>query len=260
VVKIYQALHLHQEFIVLGLKLILFYSSSAQLTNTNGPLTLNGLNIPNAEFVFQIGTTLITATASNVILINVNNPCDIFWIVGSSATLGTNSLLEGTIIAAVSISFDASATLTGKALAQTGAVTLISNLVNTRNCNGTQNSIVIVQNSTINNNDVCARTSINGSYIIVNGSPQINTPLFNSALSDAVNLYNTIQAMKCDVNLNIIENFPATYTPGVYCLFTPAQVTGSITFDGQNNPDPFFFIIANQALSLGNIPISFING
>lgn len=68
-----------------------------------GALTLNAKGDPNAVFIFQTGSTLTTASASSVILVNGAQPCNVFWQVGSSATLGTNSKFVGTIMADQSI-------------------------------------------------------------------------------------------------------------------------------------------------------------
>jgi hypothetical protein len=106
------------------------FSSSAQLTGT---LTLNAQNNPNAEFVFQIGTALTTASNSSVVMTNNSvSPlgCDVFWQVGSSATLGTDTAFEGHILALTSITLNNGATIKdGSALARNGAVTLDTNTI-----------------------------------------------------------------------------------------------------------------------------------
>lgn len=105
------------------------HTSSSTLGIT-GDVTLDGLNNPNSIFVFQIGSGLTTASGSRVVLINQASAANVYWQVRSSATLGAGSTISGNILAQASISFDAGATLTGRALARTGAVTLISNSVN----------------------------------------------------------------------------------------------------------------------------------
>jgi hypothetical protein len=108
---------------------VYFFFSSAQLTGT---LTLNDEGNPNAQFVFQIGSTLITATDSSVTTINGGSTpgVTVFWQVGSSATLGTGTAFEGNILALASITLNTGATiLDGSALARTGAVTLDGNSV-----------------------------------------------------------------------------------------------------------------------------------
>lgn len=99
-----------------------------------GQLTLNGQNDPNSVFVFQAASTLTTASASSVLLINGANPCNIFWQVGSSATLGTNSDFIGTILALTSITLTTDADVEGRALARNGAVTLDDNTFTQPNC------------------------------------------------------------------------------------------------------------------------------
>lgn len=102
------------------------FATSAQLT---GVLTLNALGNPNAEFIFQIGSTLTTASNSAVLLINSASPCNVFWQVGSSATLGTNTVFAGNVVALTSITLNTGASVSGRALALNGAVTLDTNTV-----------------------------------------------------------------------------------------------------------------------------------
>ena len=90
-----------------------------------GTLTLSGGGI----YIFKIGSTLITASGSRVSLINGAQPCDIFWTVGSSATLNTSTTFVGNILAVASIQMLTGATLNGRALAQTAAVTLDTNRI-----------------------------------------------------------------------------------------------------------------------------------
>ena len=94
-----------------------------------GTLTLDAQGNPDAVFIFQAGSTLITASGSRVELINGANPCNVFWQVGSSATLGTNSVFVGTILALTSITANTGAVVTGRLLARNGAVTLDSNTI-----------------------------------------------------------------------------------------------------------------------------------
>jgi hypothetical protein len=90
-----------------------------------GTLTLDGGGDPNATFVFQAGSSLITA--GNIVLINGAQAKNVFWQVGTSATLGTGSQWQGNILALTSITLVDNATLTGRALARNGAVSLGTN-------------------------------------------------------------------------------------------------------------------------------------
>jgi Ice-binding-like len=108
------------------------FSSSAQLTGT---LTLDAQGNPDAVFIFQIGSTLTTASGSSVVLINGGSPCNVFWQVGSSATLGTDTTFLGTIIALQSITLNTGADiLSGRALALNGSVTMHRNNVSVVPC------------------------------------------------------------------------------------------------------------------------------
>jgi hypothetical protein len=106
---------------------VYFFASSAQLTGT---LTLNNLGNPNALFVFQIGSTLTTASSSSVIFSSSLTDPNVFWQVGSSATLGTGTSFEGNILALTSITLNNGASIgCGSALAINGAVTLNNNTI-----------------------------------------------------------------------------------------------------------------------------------
>jgi len=102
------------------------FSTSAQLTGT---LTLNGQGNSAAVFIFKIGSTLTTASASSVVLTNSASSCGVYWQVGSSATLGTGTALVGNIVALTSITLNTGASVTGRVLARNGATTLDNNAV-----------------------------------------------------------------------------------------------------------------------------------
>lgn len=102
------------------------FTSSAELT---GILTLDAQGNSNAEWVFQIGSTITTASASSVLLINGANACNVFWQIGSSATLGTGTIFAGNIIAEASITVTTGCSVFGGLYALTAAVTLDDNLI-----------------------------------------------------------------------------------------------------------------------------------
>ncbi|MGA8276901.1 MAG: ice-binding family protein [Rhodanobacteraceae bacterium] len=102
------------------------FSSSAQLTGT---LTLDAQGDPNAVFIFQIGSSLTTASAASVVVINGGSDCNVFWQVGSSETLGTGSAFVGNTLALTSITLTTSATSHGSLLARNGAVTMDTNQI-----------------------------------------------------------------------------------------------------------------------------------
>lgn len=100
------------------------YKSTSGLEISSGDLTLDARGNANAVFIFQIVSTLDTTEGRQIILAGGAKASNIFWQVGSSATLGTNSVFIGTIMADQSISFTTGATLNGRAMARIGAVTL----------------------------------------------------------------------------------------------------------------------------------------
>ena len=94
-----------------------------------GNVTLDGQNDPNAVFIFQMASTLTASTSSTVTLIRLANPCNVFWQVGSSATINAASVFNGNILAQASISVLTGTTVNGRLLARTGAVSLLSDIV-----------------------------------------------------------------------------------------------------------------------------------
>jgi hypothetical protein len=101
-------------------------TSSLGLTGT---VTLDAENDINAVFIFQAGSTLITETNSTVSLIRSAQACNVFWQVGSSATVRANAVFVGTILALTSATLETGATVTGRVLARNGAATLDSNSI-----------------------------------------------------------------------------------------------------------------------------------
>jgi hypothetical protein len=99
-----------------------------------GALTLDAQGDANAVFIFQAASTLITASASHVNLINGAQPCNVFWQIGSSATFGTTSVFVGNVMALTSISLNNGVTLQGRALARNGSVTLINDTITAGHC------------------------------------------------------------------------------------------------------------------------------
>jgi hypothetical protein len=112
------------------------FNSSAQVT---GALTLNFAGASNQDFVFQIGSTLTTASAATIVVENGNATDGVFFQVGTSAILGSSTVFAGNILALDSITFDSTAKiLCGRAIAQTAAVTMITNTISD-DCTGAGN-------------------------------------------------------------------------------------------------------------------------
>jgi hypothetical protein len=109
------------------------YKSTSSLA-ISGNVTLDAQGNPDAVFIFQISSTLTTASGSHIVLANNAKACNVFWQVGSSATLGTNSVFKGNILALTSITITTGADLEGRALARNGAVTLDTNVITGCTC------------------------------------------------------------------------------------------------------------------------------
>jgi type VI secretion system secreted protein VgrG len=112
------------------------YEATSSL-EVKGALTLNAQGDPDAVWIFQApASTLVTDVGSSVVLENGAQACNVFWKVGSSATLNTSSVFVGTILALTSITVQNGATITGRALARNGAVTLDDDTINVPSCAG----------------------------------------------------------------------------------------------------------------------------
>lgn len=112
-----------------GLNLTPGVYNSASTLDLTGVLTLNAGGDPNAVWVFQAGSALTTAVGSSVSLINGASACNVFWQIGSSATLAVGSSFVGNVMAHVSISAGTGTLVTGRLLAETGAITLDTNTI-----------------------------------------------------------------------------------------------------------------------------------
>jgi hypothetical protein len=111
------------------------YASASSIFLT-GTVTLNAKGNPNALFIFKAGSTLITASNAKVAFINGAQACNVYWQVGSSATLGTGTQFAGTILALTSITSTTGVTVNGRLLARNAAVTLDATTIKTTGCSG----------------------------------------------------------------------------------------------------------------------------
>jgi len=101
-----------------------------------GILRLDGQNDPNSVWIFQAPSDLVTASGSSVVFINGGSPCNVFWQVSSSATLGSGSTFVGTILALTSITIANGVNVNGRALARNGTVTMINDVIGSSTCPG----------------------------------------------------------------------------------------------------------------------------
>ncbi|MGI8615000.1 MAG: ice-binding family protein [Nocardioidaceae bacterium] len=140
-----------------------------------GTLTLDGQGDPNAVFIFQSGSTLITASNSTVALINGAQACNVFWQVGSSATLGTNTTFVGTILALTSITAQTGTTVNGRLLARNGAVTLDNNVITASTCSTATTTTTSTSTNTSPTSTTTSPTSTTTSPTSTTTSPTSTT-------------------------------------------------------------------------------------
>jgi hypothetical protein len=181
---------------------------SASTLGITGTLTLNAQGNPNASWIFQIGSALTTAAGnSSVVFINGGLATNVFWLIGSSATLGTNTTFAGNILAQASITATTGANITGRLLAQVGAVTLDTNIVSipppgtiiphsvyqpTNGQTGRTISVTIAGNNVDFSTPV--QVTINGQS---NSIPTTETLSFtNYGTEDFINPYNVVNFIK----------------------------------------------------------------
>ena len=110
------------------------YDSASGTFELTGTLTLDAQGDSGAVFIFQTASTLVTASNSSVRLVNEADVCNVYWQVGSSATLGTGTSFAGNILALQSITLNTGATIDGRALARNGAVTMDTNTITRATC------------------------------------------------------------------------------------------------------------------------------
>ena len=139
------------------------YTASSSLS-VAGVITLDAGGNADAVFIFQAGSTLTTGSSSSIVLTNGAQACNVFWQVGSSATLGNSTAFVGTIMALTSATLTNGATVSGRVLARNGAVTLDNNVINVPSC--------IAPTTTTTASGGTTTTSASGSTTTVpNGAP-----------------------------------------------------------------------------------------
>jgi LPXTG-site transpeptidase (sortase) family protein len=188
--------------------------NSASSIGLTGTLTLDGKGDPNAVFVFQAGSSLITASSSKVVLTNGAQACNVYWQVGSSATLGTTSSFVGNILAYASITDDGGSTVNGRFLAETGAVTLNNTTISRPFC------------------DPTISKSFSLASIPAGGTSTLTITLSN------------INATSATLNSSFTDNLPSGVeiagTPNLSttCGGSPTSTTGSLTLPAAGSSIP----------------------
>lgn len=182
-----------------------------------GTLTLDGGGDANSVFIFKMGSTLTTFSNSAVLLINGAQACNVFWQVGSSATLGTNSTFVGNILADQSITDTGGSTIDGRFLARNAAVTL---------------------NNTTLSRSVCAAATNTPTPTVTSSNTATQTPTATSTSTNTLNPTSTATATLTASNTpSPTATFSATPSSTLTASNTPSQTaTPSNTFTPSNTP------------------------
>ena len=223
------------------------FSSSAQLTGT---LTLDAQGDRNAQFIFQIGSAITTASNSSINLINGADSCNVYWTVGSSATLGTGTTFKGNVVALTSITLNTAASIiSGRALARNGAVTLDTNVITIGQCS----SISGTKFNDLNGN--VSRDALDS------GRSGI-TIFIDTNLNGVLDLGESSTVTSANGNYSFVN-----LSPGLYRV-REVQVAGSI----QTTSNPADILLGNdddisnvnfgnfQLISIGGLKFNDING
>jgi Ice-binding-like len=255
------------------------YKSTSTLAIT-GDLTLNANGDPNAVFIFQVGSALLVATHGRVVLSGGAKAANVFWQVGSSATLGTYSALKGTVMAYASITIATGATLDGRALAQNAAVTLDTNAVTKQTSVtppppvpptasaqlpvylGSAGTFAVLGASTVTNT---GPSVINGDLGVWPGTAYVpGTPA--ATVNGTIHALGDIVAQHAQASLAIAYNYAAgltvgvvgvagdlggqTLAPGLYKSTSTLAITGDLTLDANGDPNAVFIFQIGSALTV----------
>jgi Ice-binding-like len=243
------------------------YCSGSEMKFSASTLTLDGQGDPNAQWIFQVGTALTTATTTSFILENGAKAENVFWAVGSSVAIGYSSSFVGNILANTKIFFGSSSVITGRALTFTAVSFESGSSVSLPTSNrrslvqfatadvplalGSCATFAILGGTSVNFNGVktvvktgsvgvSPGSNIGGSYEIDAGTEEHNTPLAKSCAANLAVLYNQASTAQCSANhtLQTSDLAGVVLTPGVYCSatgkFTLSAAT--VTLDAQGNP------------------------
>ena len=192
------------------------YTSESGTFGLTGELILDGQGNSNTVFVFLMASTLITADASKITLINGAQACNVFWQVGSSATLGTNSEFAGHILSTGSITANTGAIINGSLLASTGAVTLSGNSISNNVCSLSMATLTIIKHVINDNNGTLIASNFN-LHIKLNGVDVVGSPAIGSETGVVYTL---------EVGTYVISEDGA---PGYLASYSGDSLTGTIT-------------------------------
>jgi len=262
------------------------FAASAPL---NGVLTLDAQGNANAVFIFQIGSTLLAAINSSVAVTNGAREANVFWQVGSSATLAAGVAFKGNIMALASITLSQGTTVSGRALARTAAVTMDASSVSVPSgvtapsvkpvdatatpvaSLGAAKTFAVLGASTVTSTGASTVTGdlgVSPGTAITGLPPGTMTGTLHAgdavalqAQSDLTKAYNACAGASSTATLTGQDLGGRTLTPGVYTFAASAPLNGILTLDAQGNPNAVFvFQIGSTLLAAINSSVRLING
>ena len=231
------------------------YDSASGTFQITGTLTLDAEGDPDGVFIFKTASTLITASGSNVNLINGARFCRVFWKVGSSATLGTNSRFVGHIFALTSIAAQTGATVQGQLLARNGAVTLDTNTIT----NGTCEAIPVPATPAIRVTKTAVPKALTSGPAWVTYTYKVTNPgtaaLSNVSVTD--NKISSVKYVSGDVNEDKLLQHGETwtYTARKYLSGTTENTaTAKGSANGKTATAVATLVVARRTVTGGEIP------
>jgi hypothetical protein len=237
-----------------------------------GKLILDAQNNTDAIWVFQTKTTIMTGSRSIIVLKNGAQFKNVFWAIGTAATMGPSSFFVGQILAVTAVTLGRNAILKGRAFARTSMTfnggALVSQTVSENTVNMTigscdpfavlaKTSVTFGQgNTTIAGSvGVSPGTSITGNYELSSGTTERNTAIAQACVYDLGTAYNLAATATCHYYLSNSELSGLTLSPGVYCsssgLFTIAKLA-FVTLDGLNMTNPVWIFQTTSTLDTGD--------
>ncbi len=255
--------------------------------NLDGNLTLDAQNDPNAVFIFKMDAAFATTTASQITLINGAQACNVFWKIDGVVSIGSQTIMRGTVIGEVAINLATGVVVDGRMLSTGGAIVLLYTSakipagcgraipvgpaapdLKSVGCYAifTTTGDVTNAGTTKVTGDVGSNSAAPGGYsaLDVNGTIHlIPDPSTAQAASDLTDLYNYLNLLPYDIELLYPAQFGnnLVLTPHTYLMDAATSLTGTVILNGEGNADAVFVIKINGALTTGtNAKVVLTNG
>jgi Ice-binding-like/Secretion system C-terminal sorting domain len=256
------------------------YKSTGSLEISSGDLTLDAQGDINAVWIFQIASNFNMTSGRQVFLSGGAKASNVFWQVGSAATIGTTCVMKGTILAYTTITFATGASLEGRALARTASVTLQGNIIGGTTESplsavvflGSAANFKVLAGSQITNIGATSITGNIGVYpsTVINGFPpgtftgeqHPGDGISGSAQTDLSDAYNGIVAQIADSTINTTDLSGLTYMHGIYKSGSGKfGITDTLTLNGGGDASAvWIFKMTDSLTTASGSYVRLING